>query len=144
MESFGVLEGYVLSNRYRGLKKGLLRMTRYEGVGFDPLSSSGTVFLDGFDCAAKFDMLIGMGKGDIQQYSPLSLKPFGRNVKCASLELANLADHLPETIPAVFKLIMSLFESGVLNAIQPVTIITICRITAKRLYYRSRCMASMI
>ena len=45
-------------------------------------------------------------------------------MKCASLELVNLADHLPETIPAVFKLIMSLFESGVLNAIQPVTIIT--------------------
>ena len=37
-------------------------MTRYEGVGFTPHSSSGVVFLDGFDCAAKFDMFIGIGK----------------------------------------------------------------------------------
>ena len=54
VESFGILEGQIFSNRYRRFKKGFLRVTRYEGVDVVLHSHSGTVFLDGVNCTAKF------------------------------------------------------------------------------------------
>ena len=125
VDKFGIPESQIFSNRSRGFKKGLLRMTGGEGVDVILNSLSGEALLDSWDCIAKFGTFVEIGKSDIYRNSQLGMKPFERNVKFASLDLVGLADHRPDTMRAVFAKIMSMFESGVLKAVQPVTTMAI-------------------
>ena len=121
VEKFGIPPSQIFSNRSRAFKKGLLQMTGGEGVDVILNSLSGEALLDSWDCIAKFGTFIEIGKSDIYRNSQLGMKPFERNVKFASLDLVGLADHRPETIRIVFERIMSMFESGILTAVQPIT-----------------------
>lgn len=125
VEKLGIPENQIFSNRSRAFKKGLLRMTGGEGVDVVLNSLSGEALLDSWDCIAKFGTFIEIGKSDIYRNSKLGMKPFERNVKFASLDLVGLADHRPETMRAVFGKIMSMFESGILVPVQPVTTMAI-------------------
>ena len=128
VDKFAIPESQIFSNRSRAFKKGLLRMTGGEGVDVILNSLSGEALLDSWDCIAKFGTFIEIGKTDIYRNSQLGMNPFERNVKFASLDLVGLADHRPETMRAVFEKIMSMFESGVLTAVQPVTTMAIADI----------------
>ena len=128
LDKYAIPESQIFSNRSRVFKKGLLRMTGGEGVDVILNSLSGEALLDSWDCIAKFGTFIEIGKTDIYRNSQLGMKPFERNVKFTSLDLVGLADHRPETMRAVFEKIMSMFESGVLTAVQPVTTMAIADI----------------
>ena len=125
VDKFGIPEKQIFSNRSRAFKKELLRMTGGEGVDVILNSLSGEALLDSWDCIAKFGTFVEIGKADIYRNSHLGMKPFERNVKFASLDLVGLADHRPEIMRAVFAKIMSMFESGVLTAVRPVTTMAI-------------------
>lgn len=128
VDKFAIPASQIFSSKSRAFKKGLLRMTRGEGVDVILNSLSGEALLDSWDCVAKFGTFIEIGKSDIYRNSQLGMKPFERNVKFASLDLVGLADHRPETMRAVFEKIISMFESGVLTAVQPVTTMAIADI----------------
>lgn len=128
VDKLGIPESQIFSNRSRAFKQGLLRMTEGEGVDVILNSLSGEALLDSWDCIAKFGTFIEIGKSDIYRNSQLGMKPFERNVRFASLDLVGLADYRPEMMRAVFEKIMSMFESGVLTAVQPVTTMAIADI----------------
>ena len=128
VDKFAIPESQIFSTRSRAFKSGLLRMTGGEGVDVILNSLSGEALLDSWDCIAKFGTFIEIGKSDIYRNSQLSMKPFERNVKFASLDLVGLADHRPETVHVVFEKIMSMFDSGILTAVQPVTTMAIADI----------------
>ena len=128
VDKFAIPECQIFSNRSRAFKKELLRMTEGEGVDVILNSLSGEALLDSWDCIAKFGTFIEIGKSDIYRNSQLGMKPFERNVTFASLDLVALADHRPEAIRTVFEKIISMFGSGVLTAVQPVTTMDIADI----------------
>lgn len=128
VDKFAIPESQIFSNRSRGFKQGLLRMTGGEGVDVILNSLSGEALLDSWDCIAKFGTFVEIGKSDIYRNSQLGMKPFERNVKFASLDLVGLADHRPEIVRAVFEKVISMFERGVLTAVQPVTTMAIADI----------------
>ena len=128
VDKFAIPECQIFSNRSRAFKKELLRMTEGEGVDVILNSLSGEALLDSWDCIAKFGTFIEIGKSDIYRNSQLGMKPFERNVTFASLDLVALADHRPDAIRAVFEKIISMFGSGILTAVQPVTTMDIADI----------------
>ena len=128
VNKFAIPESQIFSNRSRGFKQGLLRMTGGEGVDVILNSLSGEALLDSWDCIAKFGTFVEIGKSDIYRNSQLGMKPFERNVKFASLDLVGLADHRPEIVRIVFEKVISMFEKRVLTAVQPVTTMPIADI----------------
>ena len=128
VKKFGIPEGHIFSNRSRSFKKGLLRITKDEGVDVILNSLSGEALMDSWDCIAEFGTFIEIGKTDIYQNSHLQMKPFDKNVTFASLDLIGVGDRYPEKICRIFEKVISMFEAGILTVVHPITTMAVANI----------------
>ncbi|KAL2044069.1 hypothetical protein ABVK25_012499 [Lepraria finkii] len=97
-------------------------MTDGKGLNVILNSSSGEALHDSWDCIAPFGTFIELGKSDIYRRTHISMEPFDRNVSFASIDLVMVAENQPTVLYRVLTRVFSLFESGVLKAVEPITI----------------------
>ena len=112
---------HVFSSQSRSFKDGIMRLTHGKGIDVILNSSSGTVLQETWHCVAELGTFIELGKTDIYQKGQIDMEPFDRNVTFASVDLVTVAKRRPEKLQKVFVTVMSLFEQGVLKAVEPVT-----------------------
>ena len=125
MDEFGLPESHIFSSRLRTFKDGVMRLTKGAGADVILNSLAGDSLKDTWACIAKFGTFVEIGKTDIYAKSRLSMEHFDRNVTFASLDLAILSKERPERVGKVMGKVMSMFESGALKPVTPVSVMPI-------------------
>lgn len=128
IEKYGIPEGHIFSSRSRRFSKGLLHATQGRGVDIILNSLSGEALLDSWNCIADLGTFVELGKADIYANNSLSMCPFEKSVTFASLDLTAIGRLRPDVMSHIMNRVMSLFESGELTTVYPITTFPITNI----------------
>lgn len=126
---YNIREEFILSNRKKGFKDSILRLTDKVGVDVVLNSTSGYTLQESFECLAPMGTFVELGKTDIAQKTGLSMQPFERNVSFASVDLVLLAKHRPLRMQHILSRVLAMVEEGRLRAIRPITTMPISDIS---------------
>ena len=125
IDQYHIQEDHIFSSRNRHFKKGVLRLTKGKGVDVVLNSLSGEALHDSWSCVARFGTFVEIGKSDIYRKSRLSMDVFDKSVTFASVDLSTLSEYSPIKIQKLLAQVMTLFQSGHLTHVQPITTIPI-------------------
>ncbi|KAJ5833041.1 Highly reducing polyketide synthase sdnO [Penicillium riverlandense] len=128
IDEYNIPESHVFSTRSRTFKHGVLRLTKNKGVDVVLNSLSGEWLNDSWECVAPLGTFVEIGKSDIYKRSHLSMVPFDRSVTFAAVDLVVLFETQMERMNEEFKKVMSMFETGILAPVSPVTTYPVSKI----------------
>ncbi|KAL9582994.1 MAG: hypothetical protein Q9212_002975 [Teloschistes hypoglaucus] len=128
VEKYGIPKDHIFSSRSRRFSKELLHATQGRGVDIILNSLSGEALLDSWNCIADLGTFVELGKADIYANNSLSMRPFEKSVTFASLDLTAIGRLRPDVMSHTMHKVMSLFESGVLTTVYPITTFPITNI----------------
>ncbi|KAK2053251.1 hypothetical protein LY76DRAFT_668243 [Colletotrichum caudatum] len=119
-ETLGVPRDHIYSSRRRGFAAGILNVTGGRGVDVVVNSLSGELLQDTWSLVAEFGRFVEIGKKDILANSHLSMRQFERNVSFFAVDLVPYLSHKSDSIQVCLAKMVSLFESNVIQPIQPI------------------------
>ncbi|KAF4632400.1 hypothetical protein G7Y89_g5719 [Cudoniella acicularis] len=144
-KNYGLSEDQIFSSRSGTFRKAVLRQTNDLGVNVVLNSLSGELMRDSLACVSRFGAFIEIGKADIHAKTLLNLEPFDRGITFASVDLAAMSNHRPETNAEIMEILMPLFELGRLTPVQPITVVPITDIeSAFRLLQSGKLMGKLV
>ncbi|KAL8787994.1 MAG: hypothetical protein Q9213_001886 [Squamulea squamosa] len=121
VKKYGIPDSNIFSSRSRGFGKRLLQATQGRGVDIVLNSLSGEALLESWNCIAELGTFVELGKIDIYSNSSLSMRPFDKGVTFASLDLTAIGRLRPNVMKDTMDRVMSLFETGILTTVYPIT-----------------------
>lgn len=128
IDRYTIPEDHIFSTRSRTFKHGIMRLTADKGVDVVLNSLSGEWLNDSWECLARLGTFVEIGKTDIYKRSHLSMAPFDRGITFAAVDLVVLFESQIERMNDEFQTVMSMFESGILAPVAPVTAIPVSNI----------------
>ncbi|KAI2787681.1 Highly reducing polyketide synthase sdnO [Penicillium oxalicum] len=128
IDTYNIPEDHIFSTRSRTFKNGVLRLTNGKGVDVVLNSLSGEWLNDSWECLARLGTFVEIGKTDIYKRNHLNMAPFDRSITFAAVDLVVLFENQIERMYDEFQTVVSLFESGELVPVAPVTSIPISNI----------------
>lgn len=120
-ESFGIPTNRIYSSRDAVFRDHILQETSGRGVDVVLNSLSGELLRSSWDVIADFGRFVEIGKKDLLQNNYLGLRPFDRNVTFSGVNLPQIFAARPQEVRRHLSDIISLFESGSIAPIRPVT-----------------------
>ncbi|KAI5460632.1 putative polyketide synthase [Mariannaea sp. PMI_226] len=111
-DQYGIPESHIFSSRTTDFATGVKRLTNGAGVDVVLNSLSGPMLHASWECVAMFGTFVEVGKTDITRQSPLSMKPFERNLKFMSVDLVTLSRQRPASCQRLLQKIFADLEVG--------------------------------
>ncbi|RYP61834.1 hypothetical protein DL770_009703 [Monosporascus sp. CRB-9-2] len=124
IDQYCISEEHIFSNLPTEFAAGIMRLTNGEGVDVVLNTLTGDGLQASWECVAKLGTFIETGKTDIYRRSRLSMEPFDRSVRFASVDLAVLAKHRPKYVQELLQRVFSQVEAGSFSPL-PVTTLPI-------------------
>ena len=121
MDAYSISEDHIFSSRSVTFKKGIMRMTKDNGVDVVLNSLTGELQRESLACVSRFGTFIEIGKLDIHAKNQISLETFDRGVTFTSVDLALMCGYQPEKVAQIMAKVMTLFESGDLTPVETIT-----------------------
>jgi len=117
-----VFATHIFSSRALNFRKGIMRLTKGQGVDVILNSLSGELLQDTWACIARFGTFIEIGKSDIYRKGQISMEPFDRHVSFVSVGLTRVSHEKSEIARTLLAKILQLFDQGIFRAVEPVTV----------------------
>lgn len=124
MDNYGIPESHIFSSRTTNFQAGVMRLTGGEGVDVILNSLSGDALDATWKCVAKMGTFVEVGKTDIYRRNKLSMEPFDKNVRFASVDLIVLSQTRPKAAHDLLRRIFAHLGSGHFSPL-PVTTLPI-------------------
>lgn len=121
IDNFNIPASHIFSSRLQTFKQGILRLTDNKGVDCVLNSLSGESLHNSFAILAPLGTFVEIGKADIYQKNEINMVPFDRNVTFAAVDLTVLGRLKPIEMRERLGKVLSLFETGVLRPVLPIT-----------------------
>ena len=128
MNQFGIPEDHIFSSRDSSFAKGIMRMTKGNGVDVIMNSVAGEMLRITWECIAPFGRFIELGARDYTINTRLEMHKFARNVTFAVVNLVSLVRERPRIAAQVWSDVMDLFRSKQLSGPRPITVYGISEI----------------
>jgi acyl transferase domain-containing protein/NADPH:quinone reductase-like Zn-dependent oxidoreductase/SAM-dependent methyltransferase len=112
MQQYGIAESHIFSSRTTDFTAGINRLTNGTGVDVVLNSLSGAMLHASWECVAAFGTFVEVGKTDISRRNRLSMGPFEKNLKFASVDLVVLSRQRPAYCQKLLQRIFTDFEAG--------------------------------
>ncbi|KAB5577906.1 putative polyketide synthase [Coniochaeta sp. 2T2.1] len=119
-EQYGIPQSHLFSSRSTDFAAGVKRLTGGTGVDVVLNSLSGPMLHASWECVAPFGIFVEVGKADIARRSQLSMQPFEKNLRFASVDLVLLSRRRPAHCQKLLASIFADLEAGLLTPL-PVT-----------------------
>ena len=127
-QEYKIPKDHTFSSRNTKFAEKIMRLTEQRGVDVVLNSSSGDILRESWQCLATLGTFIELGKTDIYQNSQISMQPFDRNVSFVSVDMVILAERRPQEMRSILSKVFSLFDSGRLKVVKPITVMQISEI----------------
>ncbi|KAI0469823.1 hypothetical protein GGR56DRAFT_160663 [Xylariaceae sp. FL0804] len=114
-EEFGIPSDHVFYSRNTSFAQGIMRMTGGAGVDVVLNSLSGQSLRATWECVAPFGRFLELGKADINTNASLPMAPFRGNVSFFAVDLKHLTLAQPKIAGAIYRKVMELLVSKVLD-----------------------------
>ena len=124
MNQYGIPESHIFSSRTTDFAAGVKRLTNGAGVDVVLNSLSGPMLHASWECVAAFGTFVEVGKRDIAQHGQLSMKPFERNLRFASVDLVLLSRERPSYCQQLLRTVFAALEAGTITLL-PITTVPI-------------------
>ncbi|RYP05009.1 hypothetical protein DL764_004084 [Monosporascus ibericus] len=124
VDQYGISEEHIFNSLPTEFAAGIMRLTNGDGVDVVLNTLTGDGLQASWECVAKLGTFIETGKTDIYARTQLSMEPFDRSVRFASVDLAVLAKHRPKYVQELLQRVFSQIEAGSLSPL-PVTTLPI-------------------
>ena len=118
-EVFKVSQYHIFSTSSKDLRNELRRVTEDRGVDVIFGSRTGVDVENGVACLAHFGKFIDIGASHKRTMFFDSKQRFPENITCVSADIAALTEYQPDTTSNIMSRVLSMFESGVLQAVSP-------------------------
>lgn len=118
-EVFKVSQYHIFSTSSKDLRNELRRVTEDRGVDVIFGSRTGVDVENGVACLAHFGKFIDIGASHKRTMFFDSKQRFPENITCVSADIAALTEYQPDTTSNIMSRVLSMFESGVLQAVRP-------------------------
>lgn len=125
MELYNIPENHIFFSRDTSFADGIMRMTCGKGVDVLLNSLSGENLAASWKCVGPFGRMVDIGKGDIEKYGTLAMKPFSDNKLFAHVDLDLIIAERPLLASKLFQEIMSLLIEKKIKPSNPLEIIPI-------------------
>ncbi|TKY87080.1 hypothetical protein EX895_003757 [Sporisorium graminicola] len=119
-ERFDLADDHIFSSRDASFAQAVMEATSWKGVDVVLNSLSGDLLKCSWDCIAPFGTFCEIGKRDIHEDSKLSMAPFRRNVRFASIDLVIMFERNQALLSRVFRESCELVHAGQIQLPWPV------------------------
>lgn len=121
MEQYGIPASHIFSSRTTDFAAGVKRLTDGTGVDVVLNSLSGPMLHSSWECVAAFGIFVEVGKTDIFRRNQLSMKPFEKNLRFASVDLVLLSRQRPAYCQKLLQRIFADFEAKLFTPLSVTT-----------------------
>jgi NADPH:quinone reductase-like Zn-dependent oxidoreductase len=121
MDKYSIPEAYIFSSRTTDFHAGVMRLTGGKGVDVVLNSLSEEALDASWKSVARLGTFVEIGKTDIYRRNNLSMEPFDRNVRFASVDLAIVAQARPKSIQDLLRRVFAYVESGQFQPLPTIT-----------------------
>ena len=122
MKTYDVPEDHIFSSRDGTFAKGIMRMTKNNGVDVIMNSVAGDALRTTWECIAPFGRFIELGKRDFGNNTRLEMGRFAKNVTFAAVDFIHLCRDRPVETGRMWAAAMNLIRDGSLRPPQPITV----------------------
>jgi NADPH:quinone reductase-like Zn-dependent oxidoreductase len=123
MEVYDIAEDHIFSSRDLSFAKGIMRMTKGEGVDMIFNCLHGEALQRSWECIAPFGQFVEIGKRDLISGGKLDMSPLRRNASIIDIDLAAIMRYKPDVIRDTLKEIIYLWAQGKIHAVRPLTVL---------------------
>jgi NADPH:quinone reductase-like Zn-dependent oxidoreductase len=120
VETFGIPQDHIFSNRNTMFAQEIMHMTNGHGVDVALNSLTGESLRVTWDCMAPFGRFLEIGKKDISSFGNLPMFPFAKNVSFTAVDLLFIMRHDLKLAKRIFDDVKNLAEAKKIKAPQPI------------------------
>lgn len=125
MQRYGIPEDHIFSSRDTTFEQELMDITSQRGVDVVLNSTAGDILQRSLQCLAPFGRFLEIGQRDMVQDSYISMGKFLDSVLFAGVDVGKLGRTKPLVFHNLLAKVVSLYERGAIQPVQPVTVFPI-------------------
>lgn len=145
MKTFGIPEDHIFSSRDTTFEKGIMRMTKEQGVDVILNSTASESLRLTWNCLAPLGRFIEIGKKDLVQNSRLEMRKFLTMATFASVDLGVIIAKRPLVFKKICSDVMALLRAGAVKPVMPIATYPMSNIeNAMRLMQKGKHMGKIV
>ena len=121
MKEYGVTEDHILNSRDLSFAKGVLRMTKGQGVDCVLNSLSGEALRETWRCIAPFGTFVEIGMKDLLANTALEMRPFLQDASFTFFNIKHVMTHKPELMARILNETFDFLRQGITKPVSPIT-----------------------
>lgn len=136
-ETYSIPKDHIFYSRNTSFAKGIMRMTKGEGVHVALNSLSGDSLRASWDYVSPYGRFIEIGKVDIRSNAGLPMQGFSKNINSTAVDLHHVSKSRKDITQHFFQSTLKLLESHAIRPPQPVHVYSIARMEEAFRYFQS-------
>lgn len=136
-KTYSIPEDHIFYSRNTSFAKGIMRMTKGEGVHVVLNSLSGDSLRASWDCVAPYGRFIEIGKVDIKSNAGLPMLGFSKNISFTAVDLHHVSESRKDIVQHLLQSTVKLLKLGAVRPPQPIHVYSVSKIEEAFRYFQS-------